>query len=630
MLQIKDLGYRIAGRSLFQGANATLDKGARVGLVGRNGGGKTTLLRLIAGALAPDQGEVSVPRAWRVGTLAQEAPAGPESLLESVLAADAERAALLAEAERAHEPQRIAEIHERLAAIGAESAPARAARILAGLGFDEAAQAGACADLSGGWRMRVGLAALLFSRPELLLLDEPTNHLDLEATLWLESFLRGYPGTLLLVSHDRDLLNRVPAKILHLEDRKLTLYSGNYDRFERTRRERLAQQAALQAKQQAERRHIQAFVDRFRYKASKARQAQSRLKALARMEPIASLVEARTAAFHFPEPKTPAPPLLTLDGAAVGYAPGRPVLRGLDLRLDPDDRVALLGPNGNGKSTFVKLLAGRLAPESGRLVAASKLRVGYFAQDQAEELDLEASPLAQMARVLPRETPERLRAHLGRFGFGRELAEMRTGDLSGGEKARLLFALMSRVAPQLLLLDEPTNHLDVDARQALVQALNDFPGAVVLVSHDPHLIELVAERLWLVADGTVRPFEGDLEDYRHQLAEQRRQGRAAARSARTARADGAAAPNRKVKRRAAAQARAEAAGLRRAAKDAEGKLQKLSRKKAALEAKLADPAVYEGPTADLQALQIAFGEVKQAIAEAETDWLRAQEALERT
>ena len=625
MLQITALTCRIAGRPLLERAQATLGKGERVGLVGRNGSGKTTLLKLIVGELAPDEGAVAVPRGWRIGTLAQEAPSGPESLISTVLAADRERNRLLDEAKSAADPGRIAEIHERLAAIGADSAPARAARILAGLGFDEAAQAGPCAALSGGWRMRVALAALLFSAPDLLLLDEPTNHLDLEATLWLEGFLKRNPGTLLLVSHDRDLLNQVPDKILHLAERRLTLYSGNYDRFERTRREQLALQAAMQSKQQAQRRHIQAFVDRFRYKASKARQAQSRLKALERMEPIASVVESRTPTLRFPKPKALSPPLISLDRVAVGYAPDRPVLTRLDLRLDPDDRIALLGANGNGKSTFVKLLAGRLKPQEGRLVKSSKLGVGYFSQDQAEELDLAATPLEHLARQLPLETPERLRTRLGGFGFGQSLVQVPTGSLSGGEKARLLLALMSRAAPQILLLDEPTNHLDVDARQALIEALNDFQGAVVLVTHDPHLIGLVADRLWLVADGGVAPFDGDLEDYRRHLLEQRRNARGENRASGR---DGA--PNRKDQRRAAAEARAAVADLRRSARDAESRVGRLAHRKAALEARLADPAVYDGPTAELQALQVKYGELKQEVASAERDWLAAASALEES
>ena len=522
MLHINDLEFRVQGEPLFDRATVAVNKGERVGLVGRNGAGKTTLLKLIAGELHPDGGSITYPRLIRVGTVAQEAPSGQASLADTVLASDRELSALLAEAEHASDPHRIAELHERLAALGADSAPARAARILAGLGFNEAAQQRPCAEFSGGWRMRVALASLLFQAPDLLLLDEPTNHLDLEAALWLESFLKSYPGTLLLVSHDRGLLNRAVNRIIHVENRKLTAYTGNYDRFERLRRENLERQAAQHAKQQAERRHIQAFVDRFRYKASKARQAQSRLKALARMEPIASVMEDRTVTFHFPQPTPLSPPILTLEDVAVGYEDGRPILAHLNLRLDMDDRVALLGANGNGKSTLSRLFAGRLKPMAGRMTRSGKLKIGYFAQDQAEELDLAATPLAHMERLMPLETATKLRAQLGRFGFGADRAEVAVGKLSGGEKARLLFALMSREAPHVLILDEPTNHLDIDSRQALIQALSEFEGAVILVSHDPHLVELAADRLWLVADGGVAAYDGDMDDYRKLLLEQLR------------------------------------------------------------------------------------------------------------
>jgi ATP-binding cassette subfamily F protein 3 len=633
MLTVTDLTYRIAGRPLLEGASLTLPDGHHAGLVGRNGTGKSTLLKLIAGELHADTGSIGLPSRARIGMLAQEAPDGPDSLLDTVLAADQELSALLAEAEHASDPHRIAEIHTRLADIGAHAAPARAASILAGLGFDAAAQARPCREFSGGWRMRVALAAVLFAAPDLLLLDEPTNHLDLEATLWLESFLKSYPHTMLLVSHDRDLLNKVVDRIVHLEERKLTLYTGGYDRFERTRSERLEHQAALQVRQMAQRRHMQAFVDRFRYKASKARQAQSRLKALARMEPIASVSEARTVTFDFPSPDPLAPPLITLDEVEVGYAPGQPVLRRLDLRLDMDDRIAMLGANGNGKSTLVKLLAGRLAPMEGRLRKSAKLRVGYFAQHQAEELDLAATPLVLMERLTPLSVEQKRRAHLAGFGFGPGQVVTRVGDLSGGEKARLLFALMTHAAPHILLLDEPTNHLDIDARQALVQAINAYDGAVVLISHDPHLIELTADRLWLVADGTCRPYEGDLDDYRRLLLEQRRE-RAAERRQEKQAGNGGEAPagrtaaERKALRRAAAAARADSSDLTRAAAAAEKRLEQLVARKHALEAKLADPAVYSGPTAELMQLQLKFGELKKAIAEAEESWLATQAALE--
>jgi ATP-binding cassette subfamily F protein 3 len=458
--------------------------------------------------------------------------------------------------------------------------------------------------------------------PDLLLLDEPTNHLDLESTLWLENFLVNYPRTLLLVSHDRNLLNKVVDKIIHLEDNKLTLYTGGYDRFEQTRAERLAQVAAAASKQAAQRRHMQAFVDRFRYKASKARQAQSRLKALAKMQPIVAVSERRTETFDFPTPEELAPPLIVLDEVEVGYAPDRPVLRKLDLRLDMDDRIALLGANGNGKSTMVKLLAGRLAPLAGSMRRSPKLKVGYFAQHQQDELDLTATPLQLMQRLKPLGNDEPRRAQLARFGIGVGKADTRVGQLSGGEKARLLFALMTHEKPHVLLLDEPTNHLDVDAREALVQALNDYEGAVVLVSHDPHLIELTADRLWLVAEGRCQGYEGDLEDYRRLLLDQRRE------RGREKGGDRAEPISRKEKRRAAAETRAATAHLRRAAETAERQVRALEARRGTFEQRLADPKVYGGPTRDLMELQVKLAEVKKQIAAAEEQWLSAQAALE--
>src|SRR5215813_1248363 len=611
MLTVENLLYRIAGR------------------VGRNGTGKSTLLKLIAGDLHADSGEINLPSNTRLGMVAQEAPDGPESLLDTVLKADTERTALLAEADHATDPHRIAEIHTRLADIQAHRAPAKAASILHGLGFDAEAQARPCRDFSGGWRMRVALAAVLFSEPDLLLLDEPTNHLDLEATLWLEEFLRRYPHTMLLVSHDRDLLNKVVDKIVHLENGKLTVYGGGYDTFEHTRALKIANIAAAQAKQQAQRQHMQAFIDRFRYKASKARQAQSRIKMLARMEPIVSIIEERTIAFDFPEPDALAPPIITLDHAEAGYAPGKPVLRNLNLRLDMDDRVALLGANGNGKSTLAKLLAGRLKPMAGSMRKSPKLRVGYFAQHQTDELDVDATPLQLMERLAPMVAEEKRRAHLGRFGFAQDKALTKVSALSGGEKARLLFALMSREAPHLLLLDEPTNHLDIDSRQALVQAVNTFEGAVVLISHDPHLIELCADRLWLVAGGAVKPFDGDMDDYRRFLLEERRDRSADARAAKGDDRETAThtAAGRAAQRRAAADARAATAHLKKAAQEAEKRVATLQQKRVALESRLADPEVYSGPTAKLMELQVRYGDLKRAIAEAEDAWLAAQEKL---
>lgn len=583
MLQINGLTYRIGGRTLLDHATLTVAKGRKVGLVGRNGAGKTTLFRLITGEISPDDGEVSVLGRARVGTVAQEAPGGPESLLDTVLAADAELAALTAEAGTATDPNRIAEIHTRLADIEAHTAPARAAAILAGLGFDEAAQRRPCAEYSGGWRMRVALAGALFARPDLLLLDEPTNHLDLEATMWLESYLASWPGTLVVISHERTLLNQVAGGIVHLHGRKLTAYRGGYDTFEKTRRERLAREASLRARQLAEQRRIQAFVDRFRAKATKARQAQSRLKMLARMEPIASVMEERTATFEFPNPDPAPPPLITMDGVAVGYG-GKAVLRDLDLRIDMEDRIALLGANGNGKSTLVKLLAGRLDCLDGGMRRPRKLNVGYFAQHQADELDLKATPLVLAARALPDAAETKVRAHLGRFGFGVDKAETSVAGLSGGEKARLLFCLMSMEAPHILLLDEPTNHLDVDAREALAHALNAYEGAVVLVSHDPHLVEIVADELWLVEEGGCKRFDGDLGDYRRRLIERTR-------TAKRARNGDAPAISRRDERRARAEARE--------------------------------------ATADMLELSRKLAKIDNEIAAAESAWLEAEEALGR-
>lgn len=626
MLRIDDLTYRLGGRVLLNQASATVSRGQRVGLVGVNGAGKTTLLRLIAGAVQPDGGTIEVPSRWHIGLVAQEAPDGDTSLIDTVLAADAERTALVAEAEDASDPARIAEIHARLADIDGYSAPARAASILQGLGFDEDAQARPCREYSGGMRMRVALAATLFTRPDVMLLDEPTNHLDLESTIWLEGHLKSSQATIVLVSHDRHLLNRVANATLHLDNGTLTLYAGGYDDFERARRLKLEQQAAARVKQEAQRRHMQAFVDRFRYKATKARQAQSRLKALAKMEPIAAVIEDRAVPFAFPDPGPLAPPLITLDNVSVGYN-GRAVLRDLSLRLDQDDRIALLGANGNGKSTLAKLLVGRLSPLAGEVGRSSKLRVGYFAQHQTEELDPQRTGLAQARAWMPKATEEQARRHLGAFGFPQARAETRIADMSGGEKARLLFALMSRDAPHLLVLDEPTNHLDVDSRQALVESLNTFDGAVILITHDPHLVELVADRLWLVADGRCRPFDGDLDDYRSLIGRRRRNdGAETAREAPSSqRVDRT---NRKDQRRTAAQARAALAPLRRKAAQAEDKLAKLEAERRALQAKLADPALYEGAPDRITALQIALNDVETRLRATEAEWLEAQEALE--
>ncbi len=626
MLHINDLTYRIGTRLLFDQATVAISEGHRVGLVGRNGSGKTTLFRLILGEISTDDGAIQLRKSKSVGTVAQEAPAGSDSLLTTVLAADHELTDLEARAETATDPQEIAEIHTRLADIDAQSAPARAARILAGLGFDEEAQNRPCSAFSGGWRMRVALAATLFASPDLLLLDEPTNHLDLEAALWLESYLAAWQGTIIIISHDRTLLNRVVDQIIHLENGKLNRYTGGYDQFENTRREQQNLNAKLRSKQLAERRRIEAFVDRFRYTASKARQAQSRVKMLERMEPIASAVDEHTVTFDFPTPDPLSPPLITLEELDVGYEAGNPILKKLDLRIDMDDRIGLLGANGNGKSTLVKLLADRLKPMEGKLRKSSKLRIGYFAQHQTEELVMEQTPYDHAARAMPMATIAKVRAHLGRFGFSGEKADTQCANLSGGEKARLLFALMSLQAPHVLLLDEPTNHLDVDAREALIQALNAYDGAVILVSHDAHLLELVCDRLWQVADHNCTPFDGDLGDYRKLLLDQRREKR---RDQKTDTPSDSPKTNRKLQRQERAAQRAETADLRKSVKNAEKRMERLARQRDEIETRLGDPEIYEGATAKLLELQLKLGEIKSELAETEERWLEMVGNLEK-
>ena len=517
LLTVQGVTLRMGGRTLLEGADLTVDAGRRIGLVGRNGAGKSTLLKAIAGDLAVDGGDIRLSSRARMAQVKQTAPSGPQSLLETVLEGDQERLSLLAEAEEAEHghipPDRVAAIWERLGAIDADSAPARAATILAGLGFDAEAQARPVDSFSGGWRMRVALATVLFSNPDLLLLDEPTNHLDLEATLWLESWLARFTGAALVVSHDQGLLNRCVQAIAHLDQRRLSVTPGGYDEFVRIRTEQAMLQAKAAVKIAAQRAHMQAFVDRFRASASKARQAQSRIKALEKMPAMESVIEDAATKFNFPEPTALPPPILSLDGVSVGYNE-TPVLRALGMNFEMGDRVALLGANGNGKSTFAKLLAGRLDPMQGRLRRPGKLRVGYFAQHQEAELDPRETALDHIARALPNAPPTHQRSQLARFGLDRDRALTPTGSLSGGERARLLLALATRDAPQLLILDEPTNHLDIDACDALVRALAEFAGAVLLITHDPHLVELVADTLWIVDGGTIAPYEGDMEDYR--------------------------------------------------------------------------------------------------------------------
>jgi ATP-binding cassette, subfamily F, member 3 len=618
MLTLSEVTYRVGGRTgrrLLDQANGQIFEGAKVGLVGRNGAGKSTLLDLIRGALQPDDGTIELPRGRRIGFLAQEAPSGAGTPLETVLDADRERTRLLAEREAGAEPLRIAEIETRLVEINAHSAPSRAARILAGLGLDERAQHEPVGDLSGGWRMRVALAAILFAEPDLLLLDEPTNHLDLEAALWLEGFLRNYRRTLILVSHDRHFLNAATTLTLHLDRGKLTLYSGGFDAYMRARTEAARRLEVMARRQAAERQRMQGFVDRFRAKASKARQAQSRLKALARLEPITLSTAEPPPKIRFPDPPNLRPPLIALDRVSTGYIPGKPVLSRLDLRLDPDERIALIGANGNGKTTLARLLAGRLAPFAGEITRSPKLACGFFAQHQIEEMRPEASAYDHLAGMMPDTLPEAVRARLGSFGFGQEKAFVPVADLSGGERARLNLALVTHAAPALLILDEPTNHLDIESREVLVQAINEFPGAVVLVSHDEHLIELIADRLWLVAGGTVRPFEGDLEDYRRLVLERGGAGE-------VGRSNG---PNsRRMARRLAAERRRELDPLRQQARLAEETVARLTKERDVLDGSL----VQGNGLSPAEALKRRAALVRR-IERAETEWLTAAEAIER-
>ncbi|HEX2763167.1 MAG TPA: ABC-F family ATP-binding cassette domain-containing protein [Allosphingosinicella sp.] len=618
MLSLNGIIVRLGGRTILDGAAASLPPRSRVGLIGRNGAGKSTLVRVVAGLIAPDEGAAEMPRGARIGYIAQEAPAGKATPFETVLAADTERAALLAEEASCEDLHHIGEIHERLIAIDAYAAPSRAARILVGLGFDEEAQHRPLDSFSGGWRMRVALAALLFSAPDLLLLDEPSNHLDLEAVLWLEDFLKSYRATILVVSHERDFLNNVVDHILHLDRGKLTLYPGGYDAFERQRAERQAQLASAREKQLAEREKLKDYIARNSARASTARQAQSRVKALARMQPIAELVDDPSLSFGFPNPAPLRPPLVTLDMASVGYG-GTPVLSRLNLRLDPDDRIALLGRNGNGKTTLARLLAAQLAPMEGEVVRSAKLRIGYFTQYQVEELEGEATPFQHMARLMKEATPAAVRAQLGRFGFSGDKALTEVRRLSGGERARLALALITRDAPHLLILDEPTNHLDVDAREALVQALSGYSGAVIVVSHDRHMLELIADRLVLVDGGTARDFDGSLEDYTALVLAKDPTA-----------AGGPQKANRRDERRAAAAAREKGRKLRSRAKAAEAEVARLTAVRSAIDQAMFDPA---GAPKDLAGLTMTELMKRRARAErdldaAEAEWLEASEALE--
>jgi ATP-binding cassette subfamily F protein 3 len=621
MLNLTGITVRLGGRTIIDDAAANLPPGGRIGLVGRNGAGKSTLIRVITGLLEADAGTVSMPRGSRLGYVAQETPSGSGTPFQTVLSADLEREALMGESETSTDPDRLAEVHERLIAIDAHSAPSRAARILVGLGFDEEAQHRPLDSFSGGWRMRVALASLLFVQPDLLLLDEPSNHLDLEAVMWLEDFLKSYPATILLVSHERDFLNNVADHILHLSSGKLTLYPGGYDAFERQRAERQAQLASARAKQEAQRQKLQDYISRNSARASTAKQAQSRAKALSRMQPVAAMIDDPSLSFDFPDPDELRPPLVTLDLASVGYG-DTPVLSRLDLRLDPDDRIALLGRNGNGKTTLARLLASQLKPMEGTMNASPKMRVGYFTQYQVEELDHAETPLTHMTRLMQGAAPSAVRGQLGRFGFSGDKATTQIAKLSGGERARLALALITRDAPHMLILDEPTNHLDVDAREALIQALNDYSGAVVIVSHDRHMLEMTANRLVLVDGGRAREFDGSIDDYiAFVLAKD---------PGASSKDQGERGVSRKDQRKASAQAREKGKELRKAAQAAEARLERLSAALSAIDRAMFDPSSASRELADMTMTELMMrrSECAREIEAAEAAWLEASEALE--
>jgi ATP-binding cassette subfamily F protein 3 len=613
MLIINDLSLRIAGRLLLDHASLTLPAGTKAGLVGRNGTGKTTLFRAITGEFSSESGSISLPKSTRIGQVAQEAPGTEEPLIDIVLKADLERTALLAEEQTTTNPDRIAEIHMRLADIDAHSAESRAATILAGLGFDDEAQRRPATSFSGGWRMRVALAAVLFSEPDLLLLDEPTNYLDLEGTLWLENYVGKYPHTVLLISHDRDLLNRAVNSIVHLDKQKLTFWRGGYDQFERQLAEQRELQEKGRVKQEHARKHLQSFVDRFRAKASKARQAQSRIKALEKMKPIAALVDDTVRPFSFPEPvKTVASPIVALHGVDVGYATGKPILKKMTLRIDADDRIALLGANGNGKSTFAKMLAGRLKPETGTMTVAPGLKVAIFAQHQLDDLRPEENAYEHVRRLMPEAPESKVRARVAQFGLATAKMNTAAKDLSGGEKARLLMGLAAFEGPNLFILDEPTNHLDIDSRESLIHALNDFPGAVILISHDRHLLEATADRLWLVKDGAVNPYDGDLEDYKTLVtgvSGDRRERREAEKASKADR------------RRESAARRAAAEPLAKEIRATEALMDRLRKRVDQIEDQLADPALYEKDPVGATRLAKERSDLGSQLARHEEKWL---------
>lgn len=633
MLHINDVTYRIGGRILLDQATAAITPGTKAGLVGRNGTGKSTLFKLLNEELSPEAGTLSIRKGARVGQVAQEAPGNDVSLLDTVLEADVERTALIREAERTTDPDRIAEIQIRLVDIGAHTAESRASAILHGLGFDAATQQRPCSEFSGGWRMRVALAAVLFSEPDLLLLDEPTNYLDLEGTLWLENYINRYPYTVFLISHDKDLLNRCVNTIVHLDQSKLTIYKGNYDLFDRQRRERQALQLKLKSKQDDQRRHMEAFVSRFKAKASKAKQAQSRLKALEKMQPIAAMIDEHIRPFQFPNPKKRmAPPMIHIENGSVGYEPGKPILTNIGISLGPEDRVGLLGANGNGKSTMAKLLSGRLKIETGHMKRSNKMEVAYFAQHQLDELRPNESAYQHVKKMMDDASEgvseAMARSRAAQMGLDRAKMDTPAKDLSGGEKARLLLGLTTFHGAHLLILDEPTNHLDIDSREALVHALNDYEGAVIIISHDRSLLEASVDRLWLVADGTVKPYVGDLDEYRsYILAESRTSKSTADKSAKRVAAQEI--KKAEERRKESAAKRASRAPLRAKVRELEKKMAILEKKLKLADEKLALPNLFRDHADKAKQLNQIRARLVGEMGNAEEEWLEASAALEK-
>ena len=628
MLSIKDLSYSIVGRPLLEHANLTLAKGMKAGFVGRNGSGKTTLFNLILNNISPDDGEISVHPRWRIGTVAQEVPSSETPILDMVLSADRERADLLAQAEREQDPARISEITVRLADIDAHRAEARASSILRGLGFSAAQNAMPCSSLSGGWRMRVALAGVLFSQPDLLLLDEPTNYLDLEGALWLEKYLSIYPHTVFLISHDRGLLNRAVDHIVHLEHGKLTLYRGGYDRFEATRRARRELSQKAHEKQQAQIAHMQKFVDRFGAKATKAKQAQSRAKRIARLKPVEVMLDEHSLPFSFPEPKhRMASPMINLENVSVGYG-STPVLSRITQRIDPDDRIALVGVNGNGKSTFAKLLAGELKKMDGVLQRGKKLEIAYFAQHQLDILKPGQTVLEHIEPLTPHMSEAQRRARIAQMGLTTEKMGTLARNLSGGERARLLLGLITFNGPGMMILDEPTNHLDIDSRDALVQALNAYSGAVLIISHDRHLIDATVDQIWVAENGEIRVLDDDMAGYERSLLARINGNNRQRASSRKGTDNARGTASRKKERQAAAARRALLAPLRKEIQQAEKQISRVQGELERVTSQLEDPGIYEDSPQKVQELSREKGRLQNRLEALETVWIEKSAALE--